>query len=76
LITNGQLNNNRLQEKYLKEHGYFNFLKNIYTDALSIAEKVYCLYHNLEDIPTCVECQKHKAVFKNFNDGYDLFCSN
>ncbi len=75
IIENGILNNNKLQEKYLKDHGYYNYLTNIYPTSVSVSEKIYRLYYNIEIIPYCKECGK-QLTYKNFIIGYGEFCNN
>ena len=75
IINNGVLNNNKLQEKYLKEHGYYNFLMSIYLDSISISEKIYRLYYDIKEIPYCSECRK-QLNYKNFIIGYGNFCND
>ena len=75
LVINGELNFNKLQEKYIKEHGYYNYLNSIYPNSICVAEKIYRLYYNIETIPLCKECGK-PLIYKNFNIGYGEFCNN
>ena len=75
-LLNGELNTkNKLQIKYIKEHGYESYLLNRYNDSLNFGEVIYRICNNIDNIPKCKECGK-PVRFLNLSDGYDDVCSD
>lgn len=68
LDENGEPNNNRLQDKYLLEHGLYHLLDNI---GETRTEK---LYNQLFQSDNKCEVCGGKAYFLNFRDGYKKRC--
>ena len=66
---------NKLHPKFLKEHNYYDYLVNRYSDTDNIGETVYRICHDLEEKPKCVVCGK-SCRFINHIVGYDSVCSN
>ena len=66
---------NKLHPKFLKEHNYYDYLINRYSDIETIGEAVYRICHDLDEKPKCVICGKH-CRFINHIIGYDVVCSN
>ena len=75
-LLNGELNTkNKLQIKYIKEHGYESYLLNRYKDSLNFGEVIYRICNNIDNIPKCKECGK-SARFLNLISGYYDVCSD
>ena len=75
-LLNGELNTkNKLQIKYIKEHGYELYLLNRYNDSQNFGEVIYRICNNIDNIPKCKECGK-PVRFLNLSDGYDDVCSD
>lgn len=68
---NGKLIPQRINEKYLKKQGLFNFICNSFDDTYSIEEKIYCIIHNLSERKKCKFCNTPLK----FKHGYSTFCS-
>lgn len=75
LVNGGELNANKLQDLYLRTHGYYDYINSIYVDSKSKSEKIYRLYYNIEKIPVCKECGS-QLTYINFKDGYGDFCND
>lgn len=75
ILNNGNINSNKLQEKYIKEHGYYNYLINRYTDSDSFAETVYRICHDINDKPKCKICG-NTVRLKSLKEGFDDVCSD
>lgn len=71
----GKLNNNKLQEKYLIEHNYKNYLLHRYTDFQSFGETIYRIKHNIKNKDICSICGKPVRLI-NLKNGYDTVCSD
>lgn len=75
IIQNGEINYNKVKEKYLIEHGYKSILLNQFpNEKLKYVEILYRLYHKLSDPDLCKTCGK-PLKFINFNKGYGTYCS-
>lgn len=74
-LIDNKINTNKLQIKYIKEHGYENYLLNRYKDLLNFGEIIYRICNNIDSIPKCKECGK-PVRFLNLSDGYDDVCSD
>lgn len=42
--------------------------------TLEFSAAIYCLIHNLSEIPTCIECNAPVKFFYNFTLGFSKFC--
>ena len=74
-LKNGKLNSkNKLQEKYLKEHNYYNYLLNRYADCDNQSEAIYRICYDIDNKPKCKMCNNY-AQFKGIEVGYDEYCS-
>ncbi|MEA1973782.1 MAG: hypothetical protein U9N34_10900, partial [Candidatus Cloacimonadota bacterium] len=51
---------------------YTNFLDSY--DPID-SERVYCFYHDIQEIVLCKNCQKVKVNYKSFTRGYSRYCS-
>ena len=71
--ADGNINNTKVKEKYLTEHGYKEYLNTRYSDSPNWTETVYRIKHHIDTRPTCVICGK-PALFKNFVEGYSHVC--
>lgn len=69
------INTNKLQEKYIKEHGYYDYLINRYTDSYSLTETIYRICNSIEIKPVCEICSKPVRL-KSLKDGFDNVCSD
>lgn len=78
--STGKLYNNRLQDKYLKEHGLYEYLAGRFSD-IDISSKanhmdnpkgetVYRILHHIETCPVCPVCGIHPAKYMGWNKGY------
>lgn len=75
IIQNGEINYNKVKEKYLIEHGYKEVLLNQFpNEKLKYVEILYRLYHKLDGPDLCKTCGK-PLKFINFNEGYGTYCS-
>lgn len=75
IIQNGEINYNKVKEKYLIEHGYKEILLNQFpNEKLKYVEILYRLYHKLDGPDLCKTCGK-PLKFINFNEGYGTYCS-
>lgn len=75
IIQNGEINYNKVKEKYLIEHGYKEVLLNQFpNEKLKYVEILYRLYHKLNGPDLCKTCGK-PLKFINFNEGYGTYCS-
>ena len=74
-LIDNKINTNKLQIKYIKEHGYESYLLNRYNDSENFGEVIYRICNNIDNIPKCKECGKH-VRFLNLSDGYDDVCSD
>lgn len=79
---NGTLNRNKSKEKYLKEHGYKDYLIHRYPTEeihfvknkfISYSEIIYRMKNKIEKLPVCPFCGNPK-FFISFNQGYDKTC--
>lgn len=75
IIQNGEINYNKVKEKYLIEHGYKEVLLNQFpNEKLKYVEILYRLYHKLNGPDLCKTCGK-PLKFINFSKGYGTYCS-
>lgn len=75
IIQNGEINYNKVKEKYLIEHGYKEILVDQFpNEKLKYVEILYRLYHKLNGPELCKTCGK-PLKFINFNEGYGTYCS-
>lgn len=75
IIQNGEINYNKVKEKYLIEHGYKDILLNQFSnEKLKYVEILYRLYHKLNGPDLCKTCGK-PLKFINFSKGYGTYCS-
>lgn len=75
IIQNGEINYNKVKEKYLIEHGYKEVLLNQFpNEKLKYVEILYRLYHKLNGPDLCKTCGK-PLKFINFNEGHGTYCS-
>ena len=75
IIQNGEINYNKVKEKYLIEHGYKEILVDQFpNEKLKYVEILYRLYHKLNGPELCKTCGK-PLKFINFNKGYGTYCS-
>lgn len=74
-LLNGEINSNKLQLKYIKEHGYYDYLINRYTDSYSLTETIYRICNSIEIKPVCEICSKPVRL-KSLKDGFDNVCSD
>lgn len=75
IIQNGEINYNKVKEKYLIEHGYKEILLDQFpNEKLKYVEILYRLYHKLDGPELCKTCGK-PLKFINFNEGYGTYCS-
>lgn len=75
IIQHGEINYNKVKEKYLIEHGYKEVLLNQFpNENLKYVEILYRLYHKLDGPDLCKTCGK-PLKFINFNEGYGIYCS-
>ncbi len=74
-LIDNKINTNKLQIKYIKEHGYENYLLNRYTDSTNFSEIIYRICNNVNEKPLCKECGK-PTRFLNLISGYDDVCSD
>lgn len=74
-LENNKINTNKLQIKYIKEHGYENYLLNRYEDTKKFGEVIYRICNNISDISQCKVCNK-SVRFLNLINGYDDVCSD
>lgn len=75
VIQNGEINYNKVKEKYLIEHGYKDILLDQFpNEKLKYVEILYRLYHKLNGPELCKTCGK-PLKFINFNKGYGTYCS-
>ena len=66
-LLNGELNTkNKLQIKYIKEHGYESYLLNRYNDSENFGEVIYRICNNIDNIT------KYCCYYKNI-DSYEDF---
>lgn len=74
---NGNLISTYISQRWLKEHGYYEYLINRYDDNSigSIQEIIYRIKHNIDIIPKCPVCGK-SVKFKRFHEGYRKYCSS
>lgn len=73
-LEDNKINTNKLQIKYIKEHGYENYLLNRYEDTKNFGEVIYRICNNIGEIPKCKVCNK-PVRFLNLINGYDDVCS-
>ena len=69
-LIDNKINTNKLQIKYIKEHGYENYLLKRYKDSQNFGEVIYRICNNIDNIPKCKECGK-SVRFLNLISGYD-----
>lgn len=75
IIQNGEINYNKVKEKYLIEHSYKEILVDQFpNEKLKYVEILYRLYHKLNGPELCKTCGK-PLKFINFNEGYGTYCS-
>lgn len=74
-IIKDYINNNKLQKKYIIEHGYEDYLLNRYSDSESIRETIYRICYNVENKPICKQCGL-PVQFKGIDKGFSLYCSS
>lgn len=75
IIQNGEINYNKVKEKYLIEHGYKEILLNQFpNEKLKYVEILYRLYYRLNGPELCKTCGK-PLKFINFSKGYGTYCS-
>lgn len=70
----GSINNQKVKEKYLNEHGYTDYLNNRYPDSPNWTETVYRMKHHIDIRPVCQVCGR-PALFLNFDKGYSHVCA-
>lgn len=75
ILNNGNINSNKLQEKYIKEHGYYNYLINRYLDSDSLSETVYRICTSTHVKPKCKICG-NTVRLKSLKEGFDDVCSD
>lgn len=61
----------RINEKYLKKHGLYDYVSNSFDTTYTLFEKIYCLVNNLDKRKTCKICGNEIK----FNHGYANYCS-
>lgn len=66
---------NKTSDKFLREHGYKDYLENRYIDSYSITETIYRILNNIEEKPKCVMCGKPVRLI-SYAKGFDEVCSD
>lgn len=74
-LIDNKINTNKLQIKYINEHGYENYLLKRYNYSENFSEVIYRICNNIDSIPKCKECGK-SARFLNLISDYDNVCSD
>src|SRR6056297_1904311 len=63
-----------------KQKYQINQIVNYYTKFLDSynpkdAERIYCIYHNIQKVLFCENCQQVKVKYHDFSYGYSKYCS-
>lgn len=73
------MNRSRLQEKWIYEHGYKDYLDNRYPDSESFTETVARIFYHIEERPVCKKCGGHVNMYE-YKFGKDFvfrqYCSS
>lgn len=74
LYPDGILNTRRLSRVFIKKRFpvTYQYILDNYTNY---NEGLYCVLNNIKESPICKNCS-NKVNFKNFTNGYRIFCSN
>jgi hypothetical protein len=71
----GRISPEHVKERWLKLHGYYDYIMSRYDDSESICETFYRIIHKIEIRPTCKECG-NAVNFIGKDIGYRQFCCN
>jgi hypothetical protein len=72
LVKDNKIIPARTNEKWLRDHGLFEQLKNYYTDSLSMYETIYRIINDIDIRPVCKSCGK---PVKFAGGVFSTFCS-
>ena len=70
IITGRSSLDNWLKNNYYE---FYEYLINTFTDALSIKERIYMFYNNINKRPVCNSCKK-PVKFHGYIKGFGKFC--